>query len=102
MMAILGSRSLTDESFTTTMCLVEQTLNARPVTQQVMILLIWRPLRLIISIWDVLIFVYPLFSMPKFIPTIAKCLGCVKRIRIKLETMGCSIRNTKQCQNPLE
>ena len=32
MMAILGNRSLTDEPLTTTMCLVEQTLNARPIT----------------------------------------------------------------------
>ena len=32
MMAILGNRSLTDESLTTTMCLVEQTLNARLIT----------------------------------------------------------------------
>ena len=32
MMAILGNRSLTDESLTTTMCLVEQILNARPIT----------------------------------------------------------------------
>ena len=32
MMAILGNRSLTEESLTTTMCLVEQTLNARPIT----------------------------------------------------------------------
>ena len=33
MMAILGNRSLTDESLTTTMCLVEQTLNACPITR---------------------------------------------------------------------
>ena len=32
LMAILGNRSLTDESLTTNMCLVEQTLNARPIT----------------------------------------------------------------------
>ena len=32
MMALLGNRSLTDESLTTTMCLVEQTLNARSIT----------------------------------------------------------------------
>ena len=32
MICILGNRSLTDESLTTTMCLVEQTLNARPIT----------------------------------------------------------------------
>ena len=32
MIAILGNRALTDESLTTTMCLVEQTLNARPIT----------------------------------------------------------------------
>ena len=32
MLAILGNRSLTDEVLTTTMCLVEQTLNARPIT----------------------------------------------------------------------
>ena len=32
MIAILGNRALTDESLTTTMCLVEQTLNARPTT----------------------------------------------------------------------
>ena len=32
MFAILGSRSLTDETLITTMCLVEQTLNARPLT----------------------------------------------------------------------
>ena len=32
MMAILGNRSMTDESLTTTMCLVERTLNARPIT----------------------------------------------------------------------
>ena len=32
MMAILGNRSMTDESLSTTMCLVEQTLNARPIT----------------------------------------------------------------------
>ena len=31
-MAILGNRTLTDESLTTTMCLEEQTLNARPIT----------------------------------------------------------------------
>ena len=32
MIAILDNRSLTDEVFSTTMCLVEQTLNARPLT----------------------------------------------------------------------
>ena len=32
MIAILGNRALTDESLTTTMCLVEQILNARPIT----------------------------------------------------------------------
>ena len=32
MMAILGNRSLTDESLPTLMCLIEQTLNARPIT----------------------------------------------------------------------
>ena len=32
MVAILGNRSLTDEALLTTMCLVEQTLNARPIT----------------------------------------------------------------------
>ena len=32
MVSILGNRSLTDEVLTTTMCLVEQTLNARPIT----------------------------------------------------------------------
>ena len=32
MWAVLGSRNLTDEILTTTMCLVEQTLNARPLT----------------------------------------------------------------------
>ena len=32
MFAILGSRSLIDETLITTMCLVEQTLNARPLT----------------------------------------------------------------------
>ena len=32
MVAILGNRSLTDEVLLTTMCLVEQTLNARPIT----------------------------------------------------------------------
>ena len=31
MMAILGYRSMRDESLTTIMCLVEQTLNARPI-----------------------------------------------------------------------
>ena len=33
MIIIPGNRALTDESLTTTMCLVEQTLNARPITQ---------------------------------------------------------------------
>ena len=32
MVALLGNRSLTDEVLLTTMCLVEQTLNARPIT----------------------------------------------------------------------
>ena len=32
MTAILGNRSMTDESLTTTMCLGKQTLNARPIT----------------------------------------------------------------------
>ena len=32
MIAILGNRNLTDEVLSTTMCLVEQTLNARPLT----------------------------------------------------------------------
>ena len=32
MIAILHKRSLTDEVLSTTMCLVEQTLNARPLT----------------------------------------------------------------------
>ena len=32
MVAILGNRSLTDEALLTTMCLVEQTLNAHPIT----------------------------------------------------------------------
>ena len=32
MIAILDKRSLTDEALSTTMCLVEQTLNARPLT----------------------------------------------------------------------
>ena len=32
MIAILDNRSLTDEVLSTTMCLVEQTLNARPLT----------------------------------------------------------------------
>ena len=32
MVSILGNRSLTDEVLTTTMCLVKQTLNARPTT----------------------------------------------------------------------
>ena len=32
MIAILDNRSLTDETLSTTMCLVEQTLNARPLT----------------------------------------------------------------------
>ena len=31
MVTILGNRSLTDEAFLTTMCLVEQTFNARPI-----------------------------------------------------------------------
>ena len=32
MESILGNRSLTDEVLTTTMCLVQQILNARPIT----------------------------------------------------------------------
>ena len=33
MYAVLGNRSVTEDVLSTTMCLVEQTLNARPLTQ---------------------------------------------------------------------
>ena len=33
MYAVLGNRSVAEDVLTTTMCLVEQTLNARPLTQ---------------------------------------------------------------------
>ena len=81
MVSFLGNRSLTDEVLTTTMSLVKRTLNARLIFSAMMILKIWRHLRLNIFVWGVQMFVSLLFPMQKFIQTIARYFDLVKHMQ---------------------
>ena len=80
MLSILGNRSLTDEVLTTTMCLVEQTLNARPITpasDDPEDLEALTPNHFILERARVCI---PFIPMQKFIQAIARCFVLVKHM----------------------
>ena len=77
-MAILGNRSMTDESLTTTMRLVEQTMDARPITpanDDPSNLEALTPSHFILGQANVCILFLP---MPKFIPIIGKTSDCAR------------------------
>ena len=80
MVSIIGNRSLTNEVVTTTMGLVEQTLNARPITPASYDPEDLEALTLNHFIQGVQMFVYLLFPMQKFIQTIARCFDLVKHM----------------------
>ena len=81
MIAILGNRPLTDESLTTNICLVEQTLNARPTTPNDDPVDL-EALALNHFILDRANVCIPFFSNAEVNSIIARCLDRVKRMRI--------------------